>query len=587
VSAKRRIAFGAFLVPVILVLGLVVTAFVDSARRGDVVGRNVAVAGIELDGLTRAGVVAVADGLTSELAGDAVTLSTGRELLSTTAGELGASVDAERLADDALEARSGPLLLTPLRWVRSFLTTVELQPSHVVDAAVATEEAQRLADEGLDGPVEPILVVEDGEVRVVEGSTGETIDPRQVVERLPAVLDGPEPYVVTADPVPLPPETDTAALQAVADDANATVTGPLTVRVEARSTELETAELRDWLRVEEASWYLDPDAIAATLQPRFPGLGGPDQRARFDVVNGTPVIIPARETVVCCAEDSGDRIVEALRSGADEVVLDTTTSGDDGVAELEALGIVEQVSTFTTNHACCENRVVNIQRFADAMRGVVIRPGETLSLNGVVGQRTEAKGFLPAGAIVNGVLEPQVGGGVSQFSTTFFNAAFFAGLDWLEYQAHSIYFSRYPRGREATISWTRPDQIVVNNTPYGILVWPTYTATSITVTFYSTKNVEVRDLGTVDTPQGACTRVTTTRERRWADGRVERDTVFAVYRPAEGIGCDGQPTRPPGDTPPTTAPPTTAPPTTAPPTTAPPTTPPPTEAPPPEADGEG
>ena len=47
----------------------------------------------------------------------------------------------------------------------------------------------------------------------------------------------------------------------------------------------------------------------------------------------------------------------------------------------------------------------------------------------------------------------EIGGGVSQFATTMFNAAFFAGLDIDEYQAHSEYFDRYPCGREATMGY--------------------------------------------------------------------------------------------------------------------------------------
>jgi hypothetical protein len=125
-----------------------------------------------------------------------------------------------------------------------------------------------------------------------------------------------------------------------------------------------------------------------------------------------------------------------------------------------------------------------------------------------------------------------------------FNAAFFAGMEFVEYQAHSIYFSRYPRGREATISFPKPDFVVRNTTPYGILVWPTWTDTSITVTLYSTEYVDVKDVGRTESAQGACTRVTTTRERTYQDGTVERDTVFAVYRPGEGFDCNGNSTRP-------------------------------------------
>ena len=216
------------------------------------------------------------------------------------------------------------------------------------------------------------------------------------------------------------------------------------------------------------------------------------------------------------------------------------------MAELESLGIIEEISTFTTSHACCANRVTNIQRFADLTRGVIIRPGEDFSLNGHVGMRTTEKGFVADGAIAQGVIEPQVGGGISQFATTFFNASFFAGLEIPEYQSHSLYISRYPEGREATISWRKPDLRVTNQTPYGILVWTEYTDTDITVTFYSTKYFEkVEALPVIRTSNNKCRVVTTPRERTMPDGTVLTDSVFAQYRPGEGFDCAGNSTRPP------------------------------------------
>lgn len=550
--APRRSAIVAVLIPLVLVAALVAAWAIDTRDDDGVVGRNVEVAGIDLEGMDRAEVEAVAAGLSEDVAAREVVVSTGEQLLPTTAGALGASVDAQQLADEALEARGGgPILTRPIRWVRGFVEPVELESAFVVDDQAAAAELVRLSEE-LPATVEPSLVLAPGQVRAVPGTDGRTLDAPEivadVVAELPRVLAQDPPHVVAVEPVVVPPTVELAALQAVADDANTTATGPIDIVVEDHRVTVDTEQLRSWIRLDDTvpvpGWDFDPAEVLGALRPQFTDLGPEDQRARFDVVDGTPVIIPAVATVVCCAEDSPDRIESALRAGQPEVRLDTTVDPNDpGTAELEALGIVEEVASFTTHHACCENRVQNIHRFADLVRGAIIPPGGTLSLNEVVGQRTEAKGFLPAGAIADGVLEAQVGGGVSQFSTTFFNAAFFAGLDWLEYQAHSLYFSRYPRGREATISWPKPDQVVQNNTPYGILVWPTYTDTSITVTLYSTKNVEVEELGQTETAQGACTRVTTGRRRTWADGRTEDDSVFAVYRPREGVDCSGNPTR--------------------------------------------
>jgi vancomycin resistance protein YoaR len=176
---------------------------------------------------------------------------------------------------------------------------------------------------------------------------------------------------------------------------------------------------------------------------------------------------------------------------------------------------------------------------ADIVRGYYLVPGQIVSLNEYVGPRTREKGFVAAGAIRSGHLVPEVGGGVSQFATTIFNAAYFAGLDFVQYQAHSLYFSRYPYGREATISDPAPDLVIENTTEYPVLIWTSYTGSSITVSMYSTKNIEVEQVATRTSRRAQCTYVETDRERVYADGRTEIDTFWALYRPADGIDCNG------------------------------------------------
>jgi vancomycin resistance protein YoaR len=182
---------------------------------------------------------------------------------------------------------------------------------------------------------------------------------------------------------------------------------------------------------------------------------------------------------------------------------------------------------------------------ADLVRGVYLVPGETLSLNEFVGPRTVDNGFFPAGAIRQGHLIQEVGGGVSQFATTIFNAAYFAGMDFEEYRSHTIYFSRYPYGREATISNPAPDLVMTNTTEYPILIWTSYTDESITVSMYSTSHIMVDEIDQRISRRGACTHVETDRQRSYPDGRVVVDTFFADYRPAEGVDCSGNPIPPP------------------------------------------
>ncbi|HZM31783.1 MAG TPA: VanW family protein, partial [Acidimicrobiales bacterium] len=179
----------------------------------------------------------------------------------------------------------------------------------------------------------------------------------------------------------------------------------------------------------------------------------------------------------------------------------------------------------------------NIHRIADLVRGAVIQPGGTFSVNGHVGPRTTDKGFVEAGAIRDGVHVEEVGGGVSQFATTTFNAAYFAGLDIVTYQAHTESFSRYPPGREATMGYPNPDLRIRNNTPYCVLIWTSYTANSVTVTMYSTPHASGEQTGISESMNGNCRVVTTTRTRTFPDGHTENDSFRAQYRPGEGQFC--------------------------------------------------
>ena len=127
---------------------------------------------------------------------------------------------------------------------------------------------------------------------------------------------------------------------------------------------------------------------------------------------------------------------------------------------------------------------------ADTIDGYVVWPGEEFSINEVVGPRTEAKGYKRDGAIINGEVvccdEPaNVGGGVSQYGTTIYNAIFFGCYEDLEHTPHSIYISRYPEGREATLGYPQPDVRFRNDTDAPVIIRNTYDGNStITVKFY-------------------------------------------------------------------------------------------------------
>jgi vancomycin resistance protein YoaR len=556
---------------VLVLAGLVAAWGIDSTRTEGQVMRGVSLGDTPIGGLDRAELDTLLTELDGGLEAEPLTVRVDEIPIETNPAALGAELDREAVVDSALDARrSGSPLAAPVRWLASFVTEEVIEPSYLVDPDEAREGADGVITASLDQPVEPDLLLEGTELVVSSGRAGVKVEPQEIIEQLPGVLEAGGALEMTLTSVPAAPRYRDEQVQQVVDEVSGLTSAPVEFRVLDESAEVPPEIVREWVLLDdsgdEPGWLIDGDLALTELKPLFPELGSEDQRAKFSIVDGAPIIVPASETVICCSAESVASIRDALlapapapedgdEDGDEEAPLRVVSlepeivGSDEGVAELESLGIVEEVSSFTTNHDCCQNRVTNIHRFADLVRGAVIRPGEDFSLNGHVGQRTVEKGFVADSAIVEGVLEKQVGGGVSQFATTFFNAAFFAGLDFNEYQSHSLYISRYPRGREATISWKKPDLSVKNTTPYGILVWTSYTDTSITVTFYSTENVAVTTSEPSRSGQGQCSRWTTPRTRAYADGRTVEDSVFAVYRPAEGLDCNGNSTRPEADEP--------------------------------------
>jgi vancomycin resistance protein YoaR len=129
--------------------------------------------------------------------------------------------------------------------------------------------------------------------------------------------------------------------------------------------------------------------------------------------------------------------------------------------------------------------VTNIKRAVQILDGQRITPGELFSLNAALGERTIARGFVPAPMISGGVFVDSVGGGISQVATTLYNAAFFAGLELVAHTPHSIYISRYPMGREATISWGGPELIFRNDWSAPIRINAHATNTSVRFRLFS------------------------------------------------------------------------------------------------------
>jgi vancomycin resistance protein YoaR len=197
-------------------------------------------------------------------------------------------------------------------------------------------------------------------------------------------------------------------------------------------------------------------------------------------------VTEARPGTLIDLEVLGRLLVQAVenRRALFELPLRRNVEPGFSTEQAKALNIKGLVAQFTTHHPCCQDRVKNIHRIADLVSGSIIKPGETFSLNQLVGLRTADRGFVSAPSIEDGETVDALGGGISQFTTTLFNAAYLGGCELLEWQPHTYWFSRYPMGHEATLSWPKPDLVFRNDFRSGLLIRTAYTPTSITVRLF-------------------------------------------------------------------------------------------------------
>lgn len=545
--ARRAAIISAVGLATVIVVFLAAWVIDSAVHRGDA-RRNITVGTEAVGGLSEDDVRARLKRLAQDYEQTPVVVDSPGTALETDAGTVGLSIDVDAAMDAVFAVDDDvPGWQEPVAWAGSLFDEaqvpihIELDEAQFADSPMADVSAANRLE-----PTEPSFAVTDGVVTVESGVDG-TVLPLEVLEEaaLPAAnaaqLDDVEFEV---EPSEDPPEFTDAQAQQVAAEANEITAEPLTLVVGLTSAEASPAEMRSWMRLDTSepgnpALDIDLEQVEATLNDLVGDVGTPVVPLTWEADGEDVSYTEGEAGTQCCTDDSAERLVAALETDDRLAQLELETIPPEHDAEwAESMQITQPVSSTTTPFPGGQPRVRNIHRISDLTRGVVIEPGETFSVNDHVGRRTIEKGFVEDAVIYEGRLTQDVGGGVSQYATTLFNAAFFAGLDIPAYQMHTLYISRYPYGREATLSHPAPDLQIRNNTPYGVLLWPTYDETSVTVTLYSTPWIEADQTAQSETPAGPCTRVTTERTRTWLEeDRVETDNFTGLYQPADGVRC--------------------------------------------------
>ena len=547
-------------VPVFALVLLLGAWAIDTAALSGQVRRNVEVAGRPVGGLGEASLPEVMNSIAEEVAARPVRVTSGDKTYETTAGEIGLALDEQATSDAALDVgRGDSLFMQPFSWLRSFFTPRDVEVRYTVSGPTATARMAELQGADLTAPRDPTITLGEEGWALMPGIPGHGVDMETLIDELPdaAAESRTGAIEVEVGAAPVAPTVTDEQAQQVADQANEMTANGLALTADEATKTVPADQLRGWIgptvQDGELSLAINAAAVNKALPDVFADITAEPENARIVLGANGATVVPSRQGVACCGADSAARVWDALTKGQPGAELQVTVT-EPALTTEAARGLhverpvcgnnawrnAEPTTAgpgFTTYYNPGEPRVTNIHRIADIVDGTLVLPGQEFSMNGRVGPRTLEKGFVVAGAIRDGKHVDEVGGGVSQFATTTFNAAYFCGLDITTYQAHSEYFPRYPRGREATMGYPNPDLSFVNDTPYGILIDTSYTDTSVTVTMWSRPYARGEQVGISESASGACRVVTTTRRITYPDKPPATDTFTATYRPGADQTC--------------------------------------------------
>ncbi len=520
-TSRRRLTLF-IAVPVMLLLLPLSIYFVDTASASDQAARNVSIEGTDVSRLPSDEVTAVANDYADTQTENTITVSVNDQQFTLDPLEIGTWFDTNTAVSQALNANKDGLS----GWLRAFSETVDVPVEGSIDEDLLGEKLTEWETEAIPNPAFEGSVTITNQKAIVEyPHSGLAID-RTVANRLvsDAVMDG------TTDVIVLPlvdsePTLTNSDLDAAGTRAQEIIDRGVTLTNDEYGFVFEVAPYTMAQALSVTTVKGSPTTIKFSIDPAVIVPLAEGQRENLEVnpidaywdiievddfedwdenyeITDSPQEgvegLPENDVITLVPSKMGtsldvDLVVEAVQvaalgDGTGELVLEFTAEPEFSTEDALAYGDLYEVSEFTT-YKPGTNRSHNIDLMADTIDGYMVMPGEEFSVNEVIGRRTLEKGYKYDCAIVSGELSCEddavnVGGGVSQFGTTIFNAIFFGCYEDVVHQPHSIYFSKYPEGREATLGYPSPDVVFRNNTDAPVIIKTSHTKRSITVTFF-------------------------------------------------------------------------------------------------------
>lgn len=516
------------------------------------VPRGTTVGGVDIGGLEPAEASAL---LQSELGGIE------QEPVAILAGELSSQLvpaDSGLGIDwDATVAQAGEESANPVTRLRGWFTTREVDVVPTVDEQALNPQLDRvtgeLSSEPMDGSVELI----DGSVITHDAVVGQTVDREELRTNVTEGWLNPDGVEVEAQDIQ-PAITQEHVDDVAEGPAAAAVDGNLVVHG-AKDIDgiIEPARVGEFVFFHNEGDHIrvdvNPEIAQNMLAEQLAASEVEAQNAQF---SGSGVIPHVDGTVVdwdATMENFPERVIGGADREWEADYMDDPAEFTTEDAENATFD--EVMGEFTTSGYSASSGA-NIAVIVNTVNGAIVAPGETFSLNSFTGPRGTAQGYVEGGIIIDGRAGQAVGGGISQFATTLYNAYYFAGLEDIAHTPHSYYISRYPAGREATVYDGAIDLVFRNNTPNPVRIDTFMGGGDVTVRIMG---VDVYDVESVNggrwahtspptrnlsgsgcIPSGGAPGFTTSDTRIIRDkagNEVSRTTETTVYDPQPVVTC--------------------------------------------------
>ncbi|GMR10057.1 MAG: VanW family protein [Anaerolineae bacterium] len=466
---------------------------------------GVSAAGISVGGLSEPEIELALGEILSYPRTGRVLMTDGTRYWVATPGELGVALDIPRMADQALTVgREGGALLQLTDFFSAWSSGVDVPTTVLFDQRAGAAYMNALAAQ-IDRPqLEAKIGVDGIQVAIRPGQIGRQLEIERSLEQLAPVFaslhDAEVPLAVKETPPMVLDATEQGKI------ASEMLKAPLTLTTEdAGPWTIDPQSLAEMLRFnlnQERGQYevgIDRLALSAYLEPLAPELLREPENARFVFNDDTRELDLLAEAVIGRTLDipaSIEAINQGLLNGEHEMALvfelEQPAVGSDATAA--ELGITEEVSVVSSYFAgSSPARIHNITTSAAPFHGLLIAPGETLSMAEVLGDISLDTGYAEALIIYGNRTIKGVGGGVCQVSTTLFRAAFFGGFGIVERNPHAYRVGYYEQGPgspgpgfDATVYVPLVDFKFTNDTDNWLLSETYIYGTRLLWKFYST-----------------------------------------------------------------------------------------------------